>query len=115
MISGKGNVLDGVGNGCGAGGNCQSRCAAFQSSNPLFKYIGSGVHQTGVDIAPFGQTKSACRLGTVLEYIGRGGVDGHCPGIRSRIRLLLSCVYLQCFKLITHNIPSFHLPSRFIC
>ena len=104
------DIADGVVDGCGAGCSCQCCCAVFQCCDTLFKYVVGRVHQTGVDVTRFGQTKTACCLCRILEHIRGGRIDRHCSCVSGRVRLFLSHVYLLGFKtifLICHNPYSF--------
>ena len=53
------------------------RChATFQCSNTLFKHIGGGVHDTGVDIPEFFQPKKIGCMCRIVEPVRSGLVNG---------------------------------------
>lgn len=100
MVADAGDVPDGVVNGSGTGGSCQRSSAVFQCSDSLLKDIGGGVHQTGVDVARFGQTETACCLCRVCKDIGGGGINRNGSCVSDRIRLFLTHVELLGFKVV---------------
>ena len=112
MVPRQGDVLDGIGDGGGAGGGGQGACAALQGSHPLFKHVGGGVHEAGVDIALLRQGETPRRLGAVPELIGGGGVNGHGPRVGGGIGGLLPRVDLECLKLIIGPMAA-SFPMRF--
>ena len=89
-----GNVLNRVGDGCGAGGCCKSRRPAFQCGNAFFKYIRGRIHQARINVAALRQSKPAGSLRRILKYIRGGGINRHCSGIRCRV-----CFFLTDMKL----------------
>ena len=98
MVTALCQVLNGVGNCCCTGSNCQSCNAAFQSCNSLFKYIFRRISQTSVNVSCICKTKSCCCVIAVTEYIRRCLIDWHCAGIRYRIRAFLSYMKLKGLK-----------------
>ena len=88
------NGKDGVGNGCGAGCNGESRNAALQGCDPVFKDALGGVCEAAVDIAGILEAEAVRRVLGVVEDVGRGLVNGNGPRIRCRICCLLA--YVQC-------------------
>ena len=93
-----------VGNGRRAGGQRQRRHAAFQSSHPFFQHVLRGVGETAVNVAGVRQPEAGGGVGTVMEHVRGGGVNGNGPGIGSGVGLLLTDVELQGFKFIVrHN------------
>ena len=108
VITGTGNILNGVGDGSCTGGGSKGSGTAFQSSNPLLKGRRGGIHQAGIDISALGKAETSCSLGGVLKNIRGGRVDRYRTGIRGGIGMLLAGMYLQCFKsIITHLFSSF--------
>ena len=100
----RGQRLDGVGDGCGAGGDHQCGAAAFQSGKTLLQDLLGGVGQPAVDVAGVGQAKAVCRVLAVMENIRSGLVDGDGAGVGRRIGLFLSYVQLQCLEFeVTHD------------
>ena len=93
-----------VGNGRRAGGQRQRRHAAFQSSHPFFQHVLGGVGETAVNVAGVRQPEAGGGVGTVMEHVRGGGVNGNGPGVGSGVGLLLADVELQSFKFIVrHN------------
>ena len=84
--------LDGVGDGCCAGGQRQCRAAAFQGRYSLFQDVLGGVGQPAVDVAGVRQSEAVGCVLAVMEYVRGGLVDGDCPGVAGRVRLFLSDV-----------------------
>ena len=102
--------FDGVGDGSGTGGGCQSSHAALQRSDALLEHVLRGVGQAAVDVAGICQTKAVCCVLAVAEHIGSGLVNGHCTGIGCGIGLLLANVKLQGLKFIVrHSILPLYL------
>ena len=95
-----GQGLDGVGDGCRAGGHGQGPHAPLQGGDALFKDLLGGVGQTAIDGAAVAQVKAGGGMGGVAEHIGRGGVDGDGAGIGGGIGLLLTHVELKGLELI---------------
>ena len=60
-----------------ARGRRQTRHSALQSRHPLFKHVGGGVHDAGIDVAKLLQRKQPRRVVRVMEHIGGGLIDGH--------------------------------------
>ena len=103
VVTGLCQCLDGVGDGSGTGGGCQSSHAALQSSDALLEHVLRGVGQATIDVAGICQTKTVCCVLAVAEHIGSGLVDGHCAGIGCGIGLLLANVKLQGLKFIVRH------------
>ena len=89
-------ISDRRGAGCGGkrGGT------AFERGNTLFKHVVGRVHNTRIDISALAERKAARRLCGILEYIRGGCVNRHRTRIGRGVRLFLSNMYLQGFKLI---------------
>ncbi len=98
MISCLRHGLECIGHRRCAGGNCQSRHAAFQRRYPLFKNIFRRICQTTVNITGILQRKPCCAVITVSEHIGSCLINRNCPRVRDRIRLFLSNMKCQCLK-----------------
>ena len=94
----RGESLEGVRDGRGAGSDREGRAPALQGRETLLQDLLGGVGQTAVDIAGIREAEAVRRVLTVVENVGRGLVDRDRAGIRRRIRLLLSHVQLQSFK-----------------
>ena len=99
-----GQGLDGIGDGRGAGGQCQCGGTAFQRCHSLLQDILRGVGQTAVDVAGIRQSEAVSGMLTVMKYIGCGLIDGNGTGIGGGIGLFLSYVKLQCFKSIVAHV-----------
>ena len=95
--------LDGIGHGCGAGGQGQRTYAAFQCGDALFQYILSGVGQAAVNVARILQAETGRRMGGVVEHIGRGLINGDGPCVGGGIGLLLAHMELQRFEFIVRH------------
>ena len=110
VVTGLCQCFDGVGDGSGTGGGCQSSHAALQSSDALLEHVLRGVGQAAIDVAGICQTKAVCCVLAVAEHIGSGLIDGHCAGIGCGIGLLLANVKLQGLKFIVrHSILPLYL------
>ena len=110
VVTGLCQCFDGVGDGSGTGGGCQSSHAALQRSDALLEHVLRGVGQAAVDVAGICQTKAVCCVLAVAEHIGSGLIDGHCAGIGCGIGLLLANVKLQGLKFIVrHSILPLYL------
>ena len=99
-----------VGNGRRAGGQRQRRHAAFQSSHPFFQHVLGGIGETAVNVAGVRQPEAGGGVGTVMEHVRGGGVNGNGPGVGSGVGLLLADVELQGFKFIVRH-SSYFLSS----
>ena len=100
MIPGLCQSLDGVGDGSGTGSGRQSRHAAFQGCDALFKNVLGGVGQAAIDVAGVCQAEAVSSMLAVAEDIGSGLVNGHRAGIGSGIGLLLANMQLKGLKFI---------------
>ena len=110
VVTGLCQCFDGVGDGSGTGGGCQSSHAALQSSDALLEHVLRGVGQAAIDVAGICQTKAVCCVLAVAEHIGSGLIDGHGAGIGCGIGLLLANVKLQGLKFIVrHSILPLYL------
>ena len=69
MIAGLGEVLQGIGDGGGPGGDGQRGNASFECGNPAFKDVLGGVGQAAVDVARVGQVEPRLCVGRIPEYI----------------------------------------------
>ena len=87
--------FDGIGDGCGAGGNGEGRAAAFEGSDSFFEDALGGVRQSPVNVAGVGQAEAVRRMLAVMENIRCGLVDGDGAGIGGGVRLLLPDVELH--------------------
>ena len=106
--------LNGVGDGCRAGGGGQRRDTALQSCDALLQHILGGVGQTAIDVAGIRQTEPCGGVGGVAEYIGSGLVNGNSTGVGGRVGLLLTDMELQGFKFIVrHSSYLFHYFYRY--
>ena len=82
---------------------------ALQRRHPLFKDIGGGVHQAGVDVPEFLQPKKIGAVLGVIEDVGGGLINRNRTGIGGGIRLLAS-VQLKRFKPLAHQCSGTHRP-----
>ena len=99
-----GQGLDGIDNGCSAGGHGQAGGAALQGCNALLENILGGVGQAAIDVAGIRQAEPVGGVLTVVEDVRGGGVNGYCPGIAGRVCLLLTDVQLKGLKMVVaHN------------
>ena len=95
--------LDGIGHGCGAGGQGQRAHAAFQRGDAFFQHILGGVGQAAVDVARILQAETGRRMGGVVKHEGRGLINGDGPCVGGGIGLLLADMKLQRFKFIVRH------------
>ena len=93
MVAGLGNVLQGIGDGCGARGHGQTGHATLKGCHTVFKHALCGVGQTAVDVAGIAQTEAVGSMLRVAEHVARGLVDGHRTGVGSGVGLFLA--YMQ--------------------
>ena len=100
VLTGMDQGLHGVGHGSGTAGRGQGSHPAFQGGDPFFKDIFRRVGQTAVYIARILQGKTVSGMLAVPEYVRRGLVNGHCPGIGGRIGLFLPYMELQGLKMV---------------
>jgi len=100
VLTGMDQGLHGVGHCSGAAGRSQSSHPAFQGGDPFFKNIFRRVGETAVHIPGILQSEPVSRVLAVPEHIGRGLVNGHCPGIGGGICLFLPYMELQGFKMV---------------
>ena len=98
VVPGPGDVLDGIRDCGGPGGDGQRGRPSFQGGDALFKNICGRVHQAVINIARLRQGKTGRRLFRVFEDIGSGGVNRHGARIGGRVRTFLTHVDLACFK-----------------
>ena len=87
-------VLDGVGNCCCSGCDCQGCNTTFQGCDSLLENILRRVGQTSVNITCICQTKSCCCMIAVAEYIRRSLINRYCTCVSYRIGSFLSYVKL---------------------
>ena len=90
-------------------GGGHSSHATLQRRHPLFKDIGGGVHQAGVDVPEFLQPKEIGAVLGVIEDVGGGLINRNRTGIGGGIRLLAS-VQLKRFKPLAHQCLGTHRP-----
>ena len=108
VIPRHGDILNGIGDGGASRGGGQGARPALQGSDALFKHVGGGVHEAGIDIALLRQGEAAGGLGAVLEHIGGGGVDRHGPGVGGGVGRFLPRMDLDGFEsIIRHSAASF--------
>ena len=68
--------LNGVGYGCGSGGQRQGSHAALESGHALFQYILGGVGEVSVDIARVGQAEARRGMSGIVEHIPEAPKEG---------------------------------------
>ena len=108
VIAGLRQRLNGVADGCCAGGNGQRRNTAFQRGYTLFQHVLRGIGEPAVDVAGVGEAKARRSMGAVAENIGSRLVNGHRAGIGGGVGLFLTDVKLQGLKfVVTHINTSF--------
>ncbi|MPM90406.1 hypothetical protein SDC9_137527 [bioreactor metagenome] len=100
MIARLGNILHRVGHRRRAAGQGQRADAPLQGRDALFKHVGGGVHDPGVNIARLRKGKAARGGSGGGKHIGAGLINGHRPGVRGGVGALLPNVKLKGFKLI---------------
>ncbi len=88
VVPGGGDVEDREGLGGLAGREADGADAALERGDPLLEDPGRRVHDAGVDVPELLEREQARRVGSVVEHVARGRVDGHRPSVRGRIRLL---------------------------
>lgn len=81
MLSNLGKGLNGVGDGCSAGSDCQTCCAALQRGDALFKHALGAVGQTAVDIARVSQAEAVGGVLQIVKSTSGGCVNGNRAGI----------------------------------
>ena len=84
------DVLQGVGDGGGAGSDGQTGHTAFERGHALLEHGLRGVGQAAVDIARVAQAEAVGRVLGVAEDVGSGLINRNRAGIRSGIRGLLA-------------------------
>ena len=94
------DVLEGVGDGRGAGSDGETRHAAFQCGYALFEDGLGGVGQAAVDVAGVAQAEAVGGVLAVAEDVGGRLVDGDCAGVGCRVRGFLTDVQGQGFYVI---------------
>ena len=100
--------FDRIGDCRRTGGNRQTRDAAFKRGNAFFKDVLRGVGESAVDVAGVAQRETVCRVLGIVEDVRSGGVNRNGAGIGGGVRLFLTDVKLQGFKMIVghNNSPS---------
>ena len=100
--------FDRIGDCRRTGGNRQTRDAAFKRGNALFKDVLRGVGESAIDVAGVAQRETVCRVLGIVEDVRSGGVNRNGAGIGGGVRLFLTDVKLQGFKMIVghNNSPS---------
>ena len=98
MLSGFRQRLKRISNGRCSRSCCKSCRAALQSRYPLFKCIFRGIGHSPVYVSRILQSETVRRVLTVIKHIGCGRIDRNRSCSGRRIRLLLSDMYLFCFK-----------------
>ena len=94
MVTALCQILDGVGNCCCSGCDCQGCNTTFQGCDSLLENILRRVGQTSVNITCICQTKSCCCVIAVAEYIRRSLINRYCTCVSYRIGSFLSYVKL---------------------
>jgi len=100
--------------GCCTGSDAKRCHAALKGCNALLKCVHGGVRQTAVDVACICEREAGCCVCGVLEDEGSRLVDRHCAGIGSGVRVLLTCVQLDGFKMVVVIICIAHGNTSFI-
>ena len=100
--------------GCCTGSDAKCRYAALQGCNALLKCVHGGVRQTAVDVACICEREAGCCVCGVLEDEGSRLIDRHCAGIGGGVRVLLTCVQLDGFKMVVVIICIAHGNTSFI-
>ena len=98
MLTGLGQGLEGVGDGCGTGGNREGGGAVFQRGDAFLENALGRVGQAAVDVAGIPQAETVGGVLGVMEYIGGSGINRNGAGIGGRIGLLLADVKLFGFE-----------------
>ena len=80
VVTGAGEIEDGVGDGGLAGGVGERGGAAFQGGDALLKHIRRGIHDTGVDVAQFLERKKIGGVVGVAENVAGRLVERHGAG-----------------------------------
>ena len=95
MVSRAGNIKDRIRDGGCTGGYGQGAHTTFEGGDALFQHILRGIGEAAVDVAGVGQAKTGRRMFGVMEYVGRGLVNGNGTGVGSRVCLFLSYMDLK--------------------
>ena len=95
MVSRTGDVQDGISDGGSTGSHGQGTYTSFQGGNAAFQHVLRGIGQAAVDIAGIDQAETGRCVSRVMEYIGRGLVNGDGTGVGSGIGLFLAYVELE--------------------
>ena len=90
LISRLSDIDDGVKHRTGTRSDTQTGGSALEGSHPLLEYIGSWVHQAGVNIAQLAQTKEIGGMLGVVKHIGAGLVQRYGTGIGGGVGLVAS-------------------------
>ena len=90
MVSCSEHILQGIGDGCGSGSDCQTCNATFEGSHSVLKHTLSGVRQASIDIAGIAQSKAVCGVLGVMKNIAGGLIYGNCT------RICCGVCYLSC-------------------
>ena len=98
MVAWAEDVLQGIGYRRSTGCHGQRSYAAFQGCHTGFEHSLCVIGKTSVDISCIAQSKTVGRMLCITEDIRSGLVNGHGTCTGCRVRLLLTCVQLQCFK-----------------
>ena len=98
VVAAQGHVLDGVGDGRGAGSHAQGSHAALQSGHALLEDVLGGVGQAAVDVAGIPQGKAVSGVLAVAEHEGGRLINGNGPGVGGVIVIFLADVQLFGFK-----------------
>ena len=108
VVSLLGERFDRICNCRRAGGNRERRYAALERRNALFKDVLRGVGESAIDVAGVAQRETVCRVLGIVEDVRSGGVNRNGAGIGGGVRLFLTDVKLQGFKMIVghNNSPS---------
>ena len=69
MVSGAGDIENGIGDGGGSGGHGQGADAPLEGRDPLLQHILGRVGQATVDVARVGQTEAGGGMRRIAEYI----------------------------------------------
>src|SRR5215210_3624430 len=81
IVPGTSDVEDGESGGGLPAGDRQSRHASFELRNPLLEDIAGRIHDPGIDISEYPETKQISGVLAVVEDVAGGGVNRNGPRI----------------------------------
>ena len=99
VVACAGDVFKSIRHSRRSAGNRKSGNSAFKGGYALFKNILCGIGQASVDVSRLFQRKPVGGMLRVAKHVRSCLVDRYGAGIGSRVRLFLTYMKLQCFKM----------------